>query len=1026
MENTTDPTAKAATKQRLDETEDDFEDLDDTALNALFDTDDNTNTQSAQAIVSQHVQQEHFRPQTGVDTSIATGTRPKMLSSTPIHASQHAAQDYLPELPVEPQAVRTSAADTPPEDTDLLSSDDEDLAALEELNRKRAELEAKLRTKRLRKATMSDASSSVVKTPSPRQSTPQKQARLDHTPSSQQDISSGQGSLDKMTLPEGDSNDSDAATTLPLDLSIEDTNTTPVRSPRTPVMRTPSPPSRSRFLMSPPSGAYSRKRHHSPSPLPRRGSFSSYRPNLASTPTSSIASRDAKNSNMEAYRTRLTFDTPSISPMRGRSTVSEETALTAEAADAVDDQLDDAYLDKVLDNEDGDLSAWTEDQSRQPLVEEIEAREKRKAEELLRENAPRPTFKTVASGLPMVSHDFALAKGHTLVYDALTKLRIAERYITMEAVVQMTYSQTLLPIKETEQIRIALHRPSNTGALLSKQSGASVSVPSNSGRLESRVESNSNSNTKAKTAEAKSWILAGVVGAKSKIRTTAKKARYCHFQLSDLNNVFMNVFMFRKVLETHYNNIKVGDVVVIMNPKLLNQTEKAGTLGVEVDDPGCLFILGRSTDYGLCEAVKLNGEDCGRILDRRASIYCQHHIMMATNKHRNQRGSLIAGTSSIYDLNKTPFQNRPIAQPRRTTTTAASTILSSSRETTYIFDDGGVGTSSLTDPESKKKDPLTGEDGLSSFLMNQNNPGGMYLRQAKTSKDVAWAKDVTSPKTPTKNSELFPVEMIRRMGYDPVTGQFVPGSPKRASEDPEARERSIRMLAERVKSPPAPPAFVKTLTPRKRKVEGGQEVAGDVFFGRGPGQKTPSKEIPNSPTSAKSKRYVNLNFDSSSDDDNDDDKGISELAAVRERNLVEARKNGTPVRAGGALTNPFFSPLRDESKRKVETAQRPENRSASAVMLMNRTAPTTSTTTTKAKTTTSTTTSTDTMAQRQLGQTGQTRAVVNPSQSSSSSATSAPSASSLTGASTDTRPNHPPGQPASKKGRFVDLSDDSE
>lgn len=161
---------------------------------------------------------------------------------------------------------------------------------------------------------------------------------------------------------------------------------------------------------------------------------------------------------------------------------------------------------------------------------------------------------------------------------------------------------------------------------------------------------------------------------------------------------------------------------------------------MEVEDPGCLFTLGRSKDFGLCQAVKINNEDCGRILDTRASMYCQHHIMMATNKHRNQRGSLIAGTSSIYDLNKQP-SSRPVAQPRRT----AGVGLIPSRETTYIFDDGGVGTSSMADPEGKKKDPLTGEDGLSSFLMNQNNPGGQYLRQAKVSKDTVWAKDITSP-----------------------------------------------------------------------------------------------------------------------------------------------------------------------------------------------------------------------------------------------------------------------------------------
>lgn len=139
-----------------------------------------------------------------------------------------------------------------------------------------------------------------------------------------------------------------------------------------------------------------------------------------------------------------------------------------------------------------------------------------------------------------------------------------ERYQPLSAVVQMTYGQTVLPIKNTEQIQTALLRPSNTGALLTASSSAGP------GLLGDPTDSSSKSGMET---AAKSWILAGVVGAKSKIRTTAKKARYCHFQLSDLNNSAINVFLFRKVLEAHYGNIEVGDVVVIMNPKLLNQTE---------------------------------------------------------------------------------------------------------------------------------------------------------------------------------------------------------------------------------------------------------------------------------------------------------------------------------------------------------------------------------------------------------------------------------------------------------------------
>lgn len=167
-----------------------------------------------------------------------------------------------------------------------------------------------------------------------------------------------------------------------------------------------------------------------------------------------------------------------------------------------------------------------------------------------------------------------------------------------------------------------------------------------------------------------------------------------------------------------------------------------------------MLVVGTSTDFGLCEAVKLNGDNCNRPLDKRASSYCSYHIMMVANKGRNQRGSLIVGTSSILDLDKSatrPFkppgpQKAGGGLPR---SSSSSFLQGASKgppqETTYLFDDGGIGTSLMADPKKPKKSVNQVDDELSAFLMTQNNPGGHYLRQAKESKDVTWAKDVPSP-----------------------------------------------------------------------------------------------------------------------------------------------------------------------------------------------------------------------------------------------------------------------------------------
>ncbi|KAG0345848.1 hypothetical protein BG004_002939 [Podila humilis] len=913
--------------------------------------------------------------------------------------------------PVETQPTKNTLAQlvqTSVESGSAVSSDDDDLAALEELNRRRVELEAKLLAKKRKKEL------AAMKTTPETGALPTSQTSSPHSADpGRQKIPNNAITLTPLATHSPSTNEQ---LLLSPTFRPNESTKTPTRTPRALMARTPSPPSRSYFLMSPPSGSFSRKRNHSPSPLPRRDSFSS-RSSISGTPSKS-GSRSTV-SNMEAYRTRLNFEKPATPPKL--RTIPSESIIGAQQQydDDNDDPLDDNFLDQVLDNLEAGLAPLpSQDQSSNlSLTEQVEDRDKRRAGELVKVSLPRPTFRTVAAQILPVSEEVAKEHGHFPSYDPLSKLRIG-----LGAVVQMTHSQTILPIKNTEQIRAALHRPTNSGALLEAWSKASLSTGVMGGLIGSEGKSDVE-------PAAKSWVLAGVVGAKSNIRTTAKKARYSHFQLSDLNSGAINVFMFRKVLETHYDHLEVGDVVVIMDPKLLNQTEKTGVLGVEVEDPGCLFALGRSKDFGHCQAVKLNGQDCGRILDLRASAYCQHHILMATNKHRNQRGSLIAGTSSMYDINKAPAQSRAVAQPRRSTPATGSgssrngsSIMHASRDTTYIFDDGGLGTSALVDASGKKKDSLAGDDnGLSSFLMSQNNPGGQYLRQAKASKDVAWAKDVTSPKTPTKNSEMFPPEMIRRMGYDPVKGQFVPGSPKRMSEDPEARERSIRLLAERVKSPPAPIALMSTttiLTPgqRKRKLagapsdsRGGPMAQGNVFNNR---SKASSTVV--TPSKAKTK-YINLSDGSGSEGDD-----FMSFAAARERNLKEAearRLAGSPAKASN-LANPFLSPPRPTPQRRAVlpssssaslslSSSSLSSGSSSMSMLMNRT--------------TASPATRRSLAHNVPHSSGQLHPAARLS-SPTSSSTSATATTAAGACGDNTRPALA-GQPAQKKGKFVDLND---
>ncbi|KAF9272411.1 hypothetical protein BGZ68_002430 [Mortierella alpina] len=708
--------------------------------------------------------------------------------------------------------------------------------------------------------------------------------------------------------------------------------------------------------MSPPSGASSRKRHHSPSPLPRRPAAPIFR-----TQQGLLTSTRAPLQQPRTLTEAPIASTPGQRMDNGNSTEAlgmEAQSFNDEIDDELDnlmeDDLDDAFFDSILDagmdeldrlspglpkaegtevsatieflkdsrpeaesakDTNGAEKAETESKAHLTLTDTVIAQRKELEAALAAQSRPRQTFYSITSGKRTLSAQEVTATGHTPDFDPLSGLRIRDRALPCEALANMTHDLRLIPIADGDSIRENTAQRAMTGVL---------SAPSR-GRL--GKEPAVAKSFKEAEAASKNWIVAGVVGAISKQRTTAKKDNYCLFQLCDLRKSAINVFMFRKVMDEYHGKLRVGDLVVLLEPKVLNQAERSGTVGVEVVHPDCMLIIGVARDFGLCEAVKKNGQDCGKIMDRRGSAYCTYHIMLVSNKQRNQRGSLLVGTSSIYDMEKPHSQPRAGFVPRYARGGNSSTNPQSAarrlmgdtaKETTYLFENGGVVSSAMMDTKGTKTSRTDQpDDELSSFLMNQNNPGGQYLRQAKASKDVTWAKDITSPKTPTKSSELFPSEMIRRMGYDPVTGQFVHGSPKRMNDDPEARERSIRLLAERVKSPPGPisPLSDMLATGRRRTIDvkgttrviaqprtkskttattsNGKQVNGDVFFG-GKGRNT-RQSVSGAPGGTK---WVDI-MGSSDDSGGDSDEGLLSLRQQRAKNLQE-RAAFSPARPSAA------------------------------------------------------------------------------------------------------------------------------
>ncbi|KAF9974769.1 hypothetical protein BGZ73_001763, partial [Actinomortierella ambigua] len=398
--------------------------------------------------------------------------------------------------------------------------------------------------------------------------------------------------------------------------------TTPADPPK---FRTPSPRAMNPFLVSPPSGAMSRKRQHSPSPLPRSTRRPSWATPSRGTPgTAAAGGRGGDGSSMlSPSRGRSRYgrvvDVASLSgvardfPAELREVNRTETKAKAEAGEGGtegsngDKEHDIAAKNENSDNHnhnhDGDyddnnnddgaypslpdgeeLDAFV-DQLEVPLDEEDDHGSAAHDEEDKRQKDAQSQFVTTAepevetkSSQDTSSNNTTAATSSVVGTDTLTGFRLSARDIDQKELDERLSTHTFYELKDTEGIREVGHRPSHLGLLPSTKPGGRLNptVPSSSSGSKNAAAGSAGAGEGATTSKVQGWqewVVAGVVSAKSKPRTTAKQVRYFHFQLSDLRNHEMNVFMFREVMDKHYSQLRVGQVVALFSPKLLSQTD---------------------------------------------------------------------------------------------------------------------------------------------------------------------------------------------------------------------------------------------------------------------------------------------------------------------------------------------------------------------------------------------------------------------------------------------------------------------
>ncbi|KAI9334421.1 hypothetical protein BDR26DRAFT_867018 [Obelidium mucronatum] len=147
------------------------------------------------------------------------------------------------------------------------------------------------------------------------------------------------------------------------------------------------------------------------------------------------------------------------------------------------------------------------------------------------------------------------------------------------------------------------------------------------------------------------WVTVAVVIQKTETRISTNQKPFVIIRLGDLkSSIVINAFLFGRVFEKWggVGGIGVGEVIGVLNPKILPVTEKSSLMGIDIDDPGKLLHLGTSLDSCQCKFVSKgnNPKECTTIVDGRKGRYCSYHMEMLFKKRKHARSEFSGGTGT--------------------------------------------------------------------------------------------------------------------------------------------------------------------------------------------------------------------------------------------------------------------------------------------------------------------------------------------------------------------------------------------
>jgi len=178
------------------------------------------------------------------------------------------------------------------------------------------------------------------------------------------------------------------------------------------------------------------------------------------------------------------------------------------------------------------------------------------------------------------------------------------------------------------------------------------------------------------------WVTIGVVATKaSKAASNGKP--YCIWKLSNLDGGEILLFLFGEAYEENWKEF-TGIVVAILNPQLKEDKNQknSNTPAYSVNRAGQLLKMGKSKDFGVCKALRVDGQPCGNIVNTSQCQYCNFHVGREMSKLNAKRPNLQNWG------NGGPGSIKTVHQKKETVAAAKKAVITGSRNNMHIAPDG--------------------------------------------------------------------------------------------------------------------------------------------------------------------------------------------------------------------------------------------------------------------------------------------------------------------------------------------------